>query len=104
MAKSANLYIRVDPQTKKDAEELFKNFGITISDAVTIFLRQSIMAGGMPFEVKLPQDKVKEARGTGHSLLGPIFQAQGMPEPAKIKEYTHPLPSNQLFSIFKEKK
>ena len=55
MVKTANLSIRIDPQTKKGAEKLFSNFGITISDAVNIFLRQSLMVGGLPFEMKPPR-------------------------------------------------
>ena len=53
MAKTANLNIRIDPDIKENAEKLFKNFGITVSDAVNIFLRQSLMAGGLPFDMKL---------------------------------------------------
>ena len=55
MAKTANLNIRIDPETKAGAENLFKSFGITVTDAVNIFLRQSLMVGGLPFEVKQPQ-------------------------------------------------
>jgi len=55
MAKSANLNIRIDPVIKQDAESLFNNFGITVSDAVNIFLRQSLMVGGLPFEMKQPR-------------------------------------------------
>lgn len=53
MAKTASLNIRVEPTTKKKAEALFSNFGITISDAVTLFLNQAIIDGGLPFQVKL---------------------------------------------------
>lgn len=55
MAKTANLNIRIDPNTKKAAEKLFSNFGITITDAVNMFLHQSIITGGLPFAVKIPQ-------------------------------------------------
>ena len=48
-------YIRIDPETKKGAESLFALFGITVTDAVNIFLRQSILVGGLPFEVKQPR-------------------------------------------------
>jgi DNA-damage-inducible protein J len=48
MAKSANLYIRIDPETK--TENLFASFGITITDAVNMFLNKSIMVGGLPFD------------------------------------------------------
>ncbi len=55
MAKSANLNIRIDPEIKKDAEILFKSFGITVSDAVNLFLHQSLMVGSLPFEVRQPR-------------------------------------------------
>ncbi|MDR2883930.1 MAG: type II toxin-antitoxin system RelB/DinJ family antitoxin [Deferribacteraceae bacterium] len=50
MARSANLHIRIDPETKAGAEELFSSFGITITDAVNIFLHQSLLEGGLPFQ------------------------------------------------------
>ena len=50
--KSGSLYVRVNPKTKKEAELLFNQFGITVSDAINIFLNKSIMEGGLPFEVK----------------------------------------------------
>ncbi len=55
MAKTANINIRIDPETKAGAEQLFASFGITITDAVNIFLCQSLMVGGLPFEMKQPR-------------------------------------------------
>jgi len=55
MAKTASLNIRIDPETKANAEELYRDFGITITDAVNMFLRQSLMVGGLPFELKQPR-------------------------------------------------
>jgi DNA-damage-inducible protein J len=55
MAKTANLHIRIDQETKTGAEELFSRFGITVSDAVTMFLNQSLMVGGLPFELRQPR-------------------------------------------------
>jgi DNA-damage-inducible protein J len=55
MAKSANLYIRIDPDIKREAEALYNDFGITVSDAVNIFLRQSLRVGGLPFEMRQPR-------------------------------------------------
>lgn len=54
MAKTAKLNIRIDPETKIGAEQLFSTFGITITDAVNIFLHQALMVGGLPFEMKQP--------------------------------------------------
>ena len=54
MAKTASLNIRIEPETKASAERLFGSFGITVTDAVNMFLRQSLMIGGLPFELKRP--------------------------------------------------
>lgn len=59
MAKTANINVRIDPETKSNAEKLFSSFGITITDAINIFLRKSIMEGGLPFEVKQPRYNVE---------------------------------------------
>jgi DNA-damage-inducible protein J len=55
MSKTASLNIRIDPETKSGAEQLFGSFGITVTDAVNMFLRQSLMVGGLPFELKQPR-------------------------------------------------
>ena len=55
MAKTANINVRTDPAVKAAAEELFASFGITVSDAINIFLHQSLNMGGLPFEVRQPK-------------------------------------------------
>ena len=68
MAKSANINVRIDPETKKRAEDLFSSFGITITDAINIFLRKSIMEGGLPFDVRLPEHPLDASRMTAEQL------------------------------------
>jgi DNA-damage-inducible protein J len=55
MAKTADLHIRIDPETKSGAEQIYSAFGLTLSDAITMFLRQSIFTGGLPFELRQPR-------------------------------------------------
>jgi len=55
MAKTANLNIRIDPDVKSRAEELFSSFGITITDAVNLFLHQSLLEYRLPFQPHQPQ-------------------------------------------------
>lgn len=60
--------IRIDEATKKQAVELLEGLGINLSDAVNMFLKQVVMRGGIPFEVKYPQyrqevvDAMEEAK------------------------------------------
>ena len=51
MPRSAVLNLRIEPEIKAEAEELFGSFGLTVTDAVNVFLRQSLMRGGFPFEI-----------------------------------------------------
>ena len=54
MAKSANLYARIEPELKEQAESILAALGIPASNAITMFYKQIILQRGMPFEVKLP--------------------------------------------------
>lgn len=55
MAKTSNINLRIEPEVKAQAEELFSSFGISVTDAINIFLNTSIMNGGFPFEIKQPR-------------------------------------------------
>ncbi len=55
MAKTANINLRIEPETKAQAEALFSSFGISVTDAINIFLNTSIMEGGFPFQIKQPK-------------------------------------------------
>lgn len=47
--KSSTFQMRINPEVKKEAENVFSTYGLTLSDAVNIFLQQSIYEGGLPF-------------------------------------------------------
>ena len=55
MAKTSVINIRIEAETKKQIENLFSNFGISVSDAVNIFFHQSLIQGGLPFQMQLPK-------------------------------------------------
>ncbi len=54
MAKSANLYARIEPNVKSEAEAILSQLGIPASNAINMFYKQIILQGGLPFDVKLP--------------------------------------------------
>lgn len=60
MAKSANLYARIEPDVKEQAERILEALGIPASNAITMFYKQIILHHGMPFEVKLPVSRVMD--------------------------------------------
>ena len=51
----STVQFRTDDVTKAQAGAIFQQLGITMSDAINMFLRQSILHGGLPFEVKIPR-------------------------------------------------
>ena len=55
MAKTANINIRVDPEVKSTVDGIFSHFGITVADAVNIFLHKVMIVGGLPFDMTLPK-------------------------------------------------
>jgi DNA-damage-inducible protein J len=48
------IQFRTDESTKTLSVKIFQSLGITMSDAVNMFLRQTIFHGGLPFELKIP--------------------------------------------------
>lgn len=68
MSKSANINVRVDPKFKTEVENLYRKFGMSVTDAINIFLHVSLLEGGLPFEVRQPrynaetEAAIKEAR------------------------------------------
>lgn len=52
--RTANVYTRVDPDTKEQAEMILNQLGIPMSNAIGMFLKQVVIQRGMPFEMKLP--------------------------------------------------
>lgn len=68
MAKSANLYARIEPEVKERAESILNSLGIPASNAITMFYKQVILHNGLPFEVKLPDHPLDISRMTKEEL------------------------------------
>lgn len=68
MAKSANLYARIEPEVKEQAETILAALGIPASNAITMFYKQIILQNGLPFEVKLPEHPLDISRMTESQL------------------------------------
>jgi DNA-damage-inducible protein J len=56
-AKTANLYARIEPDVKEQAENILSALGIPASNAINMFYKQIILNRGLPFDVKLPVAK-----------------------------------------------
>src|SRR3989338_7462393 len=51
MDKTAYINARMEKKLKADAEKVFREVGVSPSDALTMFYRQAVIQQGIPFEV-----------------------------------------------------
>lgn len=61
MAKSELIQIRVSPEDKAAAKELCAKYGLTVSAAVSLFLKTAINQGIIPFAELQADDGAKSA-------------------------------------------
>ena len=52
--KTAVVHARMEPRTKRDAEGVLHNLGISPTEAIRIFYRQILLRRGLPFAVAVP--------------------------------------------------
>ncbi len=55
--KAGFVHSRIDENVKEKASFILEAIGLSISDAIRLFLKQIILARGMPFPVKIPNAK-----------------------------------------------
>lgn len=61
-AKLGNLYARIEPEVKEQAESILSALGIPASNAINMFYKQIILNRGLPFEVKIPAAELSETK------------------------------------------
>ena len=53
--KDTNFNMRMNSQKKSALESLYSSLGMTLPEAVNIFFENSLLVGGLPFNVRLPR-------------------------------------------------
>ena len=61
MSKSAIIHARIEPQTKRKAEDVLKHLGMSPTEAIRLFYRQICLRSGLPFPVQIPNKETKSA-------------------------------------------
>ena len=56
MSKTS-MSIRLDSEVKEQAQQVFNNLGMDMTTAINIFLRQAIQYQGLPFDVKIDENR-----------------------------------------------
>ena len=61
MSKTETIRARMEPELKKEAEEVLKALGLNATQAITLFYRQIALRKGLPFDVRLPNAETRRA-------------------------------------------
>ena len=64
--------IRLDDDLKSRAEALFGKLGMNMTTAITLFIRQSLIRGDLPFEATTQPSKHKAAKERDDASFGSL--------------------------------
>ena len=70
MNKTAVVHARVEPGTKRKAEGVLRELGLSPTEAIRLFYRQICLRNGLPFQVLIPNDTTVKALEKSRRGLG----------------------------------
>ena len=59
--QTSMLHVRVDDETKEKATAALNEMGLSVSDAVRLFLRRVVVEQALPLELKVPNAETRAA-------------------------------------------
>jgi DNA-damage-inducible protein J len=68
-AQTSMLHIRVDDDVKEQAVEALTSMGLTVSDAVRLFLRRVVVEQAFPLELKVPNAETRAAMEESRRMM-----------------------------------
>lgn len=69
MAATTMIHVRVDDETKEQATEALAAMGLSVSDAVRIFLKRVVVEQAMPLELKVPNAETRAAMEESRAII-----------------------------------
>ncbi len=63
------LHIRVDKDVKEQAAEALATMGLSVSDAVRLFLRRVVVEQAFPLELKVPNAETRAAMEESRAIM-----------------------------------
>ena len=77
LLKTTDVRCRIDEDLKAQATEVLSACGLSISDAMRLFLRQVVATKGLPFEVRVPSEKTVRAMMDARDIRQQQFDSIG---------------------------
>jgi DNA-damage-inducible protein J len=69
MAATAMIHVRVDEEVKAQAAETLALMGLSVSDAVRVFLKRVVVEKAMPFDVRVPNAETRAAMDEANAII-----------------------------------
>jgi DNA-damage-inducible protein J len=76
MAKTGYITARVEPKLKARAARVLAKVGVSTTDAITMFLTQVVLRGGLPFEARAPSAETQAALAELEAGEGERFEGK----------------------------
>ena len=82
MSKSTNISFKVDPELKKEVETIYARYGMTLSQALKIFMYESKNSKGLPFDLRTEASWNEET-------IAAIREAESISKDPNVKSYNN---------------
>ena len=79
MPKTASINVRLDSDIKQNAEAVYSRYGLSLAEAVTVFIHQSCNVGGLPFDLRPPRPNAES--------LAAMAEAERISRDPNVKGY-----------------
>ena len=68
-AHTSMLHVRIDDETKAQATQTLAAMGLSLSDAVRLFLHRVVVDQAFPLELKVPNAKTRKAMAEADEII-----------------------------------
>lgn len=72
MSKTSSIRARIEPELKNRAESIFRELGLTTTQAITLFYKQVELRKGLPFDIVVANETTRrtfEDTDSGRNLI-----------------------------------
>jgi DNA-damage-inducible protein J len=63
------IHVRIDEKIKKEAAETLGDMGLSVSDAIRVFLKRVVADKQLPFELKVPNAATRRAMNEADEIV-----------------------------------
>lgn len=68
MARTSTLHVRIEDETKEQASAALEAMGLSVSDAVRLFLKRVVADQAFPLELKVPNAATRAAMAEADAI------------------------------------